>query len=190
MTWCAIDVTPPPADRDAIATWLVSHTGMAVEERPDGTLVSFAPDADQAARLTQTLQHAFPSGLVTATRPLASIDWSTQWRQGIGVRHFGRLSLAPSWLRHGPAVGEVSIVLDPESAFGSGEHGSTRAALTLLERILKPGERVLDLGSGSGVLAIAAAKLGARVQEPVASACTQTVFADSHKPVASVPATW
>jgi ribosomal protein L11 methyltransferase len=52
-------------------------------------------------------------------------------------------------------------VLDPESAFGSGEHGSTRAALTLLERHLRPGDRVLDLGSGSGILAIAAAKLGA-----------------------------
>jgi ribosomal protein L11 methyltransferase len=53
------------------------------------------------------------------------------------------------------------VVLDPESAFGSGEHGSTRAALTLLERHLRSGDRVLDLGSGSGILAIAAAKLGA-----------------------------
>jgi ribosomal protein L11 methyltransferase len=53
------------------------------------------------------------------------------------------------------------VVLDPETAFGSGEHGSTRAALSLLERHLRPGDQVLDLGSGSGILAIAAAKLGA-----------------------------
>jgi ribosomal protein L11 methyltransferase len=52
-------------------------------------------------------------------------------------------------------------VLDPETAFGSGEHGSTRAALTLLEQLLEPAQRVLDLGSGSGILAIAAVKLGA-----------------------------
>jgi ribosomal protein L11 methyltransferase len=52
-------------------------------------------------------------------------------------------------------------VLDPETAFGSGEHGSTRAALTLLSRLLRPGDRVIDLGSGSGLLAIAAIKLGA-----------------------------
>jgi ribosomal protein L11 methyltransferase len=54
-----------------------------------------------------------------------------------------------------------TVVLDPETAFGSGEHGSTRAALILLERHLRPGDRVLDLGSGSGILAIAAVKLGA-----------------------------
>jgi ribosomal protein L11 methyltransferase len=52
-------------------------------------------------------------------------------------------------------------VLDPETAFGSGEHGSTRAALTLMGRLLRPSERVLDLGSGSGILTIAAIKLGA-----------------------------
>jgi ribosomal protein L11 methyltransferase len=60
-----------------------------------------------------------------------------------------------------PAGNEVVVSLDPESAFGSGEHGSTRAAMTLLERHLKSGDRVLDFGSGSGILAIAAAKLGA-----------------------------
>jgi len=52
-------------------------------------------------------------------------------------------------------------VLDPENAFGSGEHGSTRAALRLLEQLLRPGDFVLDLGSGSGILTIAARKLGA-----------------------------
>ena len=53
------------------------------------------------------------------------------------------------------------VVIDPETAFGSGEHGSTRAALLLLNRHLRPGDRVLDLGSGSGILTIAAARLGA-----------------------------
>jgi len=68
--------------------------------------------------------------------------------------------VVPSWIELPPGDGPT-VVLDPESAFGSGEHGSTRAALTLLERHLRPGDRVLDLGSGSGILAIAAAKLGA-----------------------------
>src|SRR5262249_51797610 len=66
----------------------------------------------------------------------------------------------PSWVDQ-PETAGPCVVLDPESAFGSGEHGSTRAALTLLERHVRSGDRVLDLGSGSGILAIAAVKLGA-----------------------------
>jgi ribosomal protein L11 methyltransferase len=88
------------------------------------------------------------------------VDWSTRWRDGLGARRFGRLTVVPSWVPHESADGPV-VVLDPESAFGSGEHGSTRAALALLERHLRSGDRVLDLGSGSGILAIAAVKLGA-----------------------------
>jgi len=101
-------------------------------------------------------------GQVETTRhPLEAVDWTTQWRDGLGPRRFGRLTVAPSWVELPAGTDGPTVVLDPESAFGSGEHGSTRAALTLLERHLRPGDRVLDLGSGSGILAIAAAKLGA-----------------------------
>ena len=96
----------------------------------------------------------------TERRLLEPVDWSTHWRTGLGPRRFGRLTVVPSWLPQ-TIPDDHSVVLDPESAFGSGEHGSTRAALTLLEQHLKPGQRVLDLGSGSGILAIAAVKLGA-----------------------------
>jgi ribosomal protein L11 methyltransferase len=88
------------------------------------------------------------------------VDWSTRWRDGLGPRSFGRLTVTPSWSPPPAATGPV-VILDPETAFGSGEHGSTRVALALLERLLRPGARVLDLGSGSGILAIAAVKLGA-----------------------------
>jgi ribosomal protein L11 methyltransferase len=88
------------------------------------------------------------------------VDWSTSWRDGIIVRQFGRLTLSPTWLADSAGNGP-RVILDPESAFGSGEHGSTRAALTLLDRHVKPKDRVLDLGSGSGILSIGAVKLGA-----------------------------
>jgi ribosomal protein L11 methyltransferase len=65
----------------------------------------------------------------------------------------------PSWLVEASEPDPLTVVLDPETAFGSGEHGSTRAALALMDRLLTPGDRVLDLGSGSGILAIAAIKL-------------------------------
>ncbi|HET7427543.1 MAG TPA: 50S ribosomal protein L11 methyltransferase [Gemmatimonadales bacterium] len=160
MTWWAIDVRPDPSRREWMGAWLVARTGQAVEEREDGTLVTFAEDERAADALVAALEAEAAQAVETSRRPLDAIDWSTRWRDGLGARHFGRLTVAPSWVAPSAGTGPV-VVLDPESAFGSGEHGSTRAALTLLERHLRPGDRVLDLGSGSGILAIAAVRLGA-----------------------------
>ena len=163
MTWWAIDVRPEPSRREWVGAWLVARTGHAVEEREDGTLVTFAEDEPAAEALIAALRSVERAPLETARRPLTAVDWSTRWREGLGARHFGRLTVVPSWV-DAPATGDGPVVvLDPETAFGSGEHGSTRAALTLLERHVRPGDRVLDLGSGSGILAIAAVKLGAAV---------------------------
>jgi ribosomal protein L11 methyltransferase len=160
MSWWAIDVRPDPSRREWVGAWLVARTGQAVEERDDGTLVTFAEDERAADALVAALAAEGEAPVATSRRPLEPVDWTTRWRDGLGPRHFGRLTVVPSWIEL-PADDGPAVVLDPESAFGSGEHGSTRAALTLLERHLRPGDRVLDLGSGSGILAIAAAKLGA-----------------------------
>jgi ribosomal protein L11 methyltransferase len=160
VSWYAIEVQPDPRRRDAVAAWLVSRTGQAVEERADGTLVSFALDLPGANWLERELVRAHGAVPITR-RELPEVDWSTAWRAGLGVRRVGGFAVVPSWIEHTPAPGELVITLDPEMAFGSGEHGSTRGALVLLERWLRPGDRVLDLGSGSGILAIAAARLGA-----------------------------
>jgi ribosomal protein L11 methyltransferase len=161
MTWWAIDLRPSPHQLDWMSAWLVSHTGLAVEERPDGTLVTFAADEPSADALLASLRLASKEPLSASRRPLEDIDWSVRWREGLGARRFGRLTVVPSWIFEGSQPDPFTVVLDPETAFGSGEHGSTRAALTLLERLLRAGDRVLDLGSGSGILAIAAVKLGA-----------------------------
>jgi len=160
MSWWAIDVRPEPSRREWVGAWLVARTGQAVEERDDGTLVTFAEDERAADALVAALAAEAEAPVATSRRALEPVDWTTRWRDGLGPRHFGRLTVVPTWIELPPGDGPA-VVLDPESAFGSGEHGSTRAALTLLERHLRPGDRVLDLGSGSGILAIAAAKLGA-----------------------------
>jgi len=161
MSWWAIDVRPAAEQRDRMSAWLVARTGHAVEERDDGTLVTFAPDEASAEALVAQLEREVDPSAQTQRRLLDSIDWSTRWRDGLGPRRFGRLTVVPSWVPEAAHPDQSTVVLDPESAFGSGEHGSTRAALTLLEQLLQPGQRVLDLGSGSGILAIAAVKLGA-----------------------------
>ena len=160
MSWWAIDVRAEPDRRDRLGAWLVARTGQAVEELEDGTLVTFAEDEGAAEDLLRALGSADGLPVDATRRPLEQVDWTVRWRDGLAARTFGRLTVAPSWVAPVPDGGPA-VVLDPENAFGSGEHGSTRAALTLLERHLNPGALVLDLGSGSGILAIAAVKLGA-----------------------------
>jgi ribosomal protein L11 methyltransferase len=160
MSWWAIDVRTTPEERDRLGAWLVARTGQAVERRDDGTLVTFAPDDATADRLIDELGREAGAPTETSRRRIEPVDWSTRWRDGLSTRSFGRLTVTPSWAPSPDATGPV-VVLDPETAFGSGEHGSTRVALALLERLVRPGDHVLDLGSGSGILAIAAVKLGA-----------------------------
>lgn len=164
MTGCAVEVRPPADRHEAVAHWLVARTGEAIEERDDGALVAFLPSMDELALLQADLQETFGRDLQVTGRPLELVDWSERWREGLGPRRFGRLLVAPSWspIESVPGVAAV-LVLDPEMAFGSGEHGSTRGALSLLETHLSAGMTMLDLGSGSGILAIAAVLLGARV---------------------------
>jgi ribosomal protein L11 methyltransferase len=161
MSWWAIDIRTPAEQRDSMGAWLVARTGQAVEEREDGTLVAFAPDERSAEVLEAELGRKVDQAVKTQRRPVDSTNWSTRWREGLGPRQIEQLTIIPSWLPEASNPDPLTIVLDPETAFGSGEHGSTRAALTLLARSLCRGDRVLDLGSGSGILAIAAIKLGA-----------------------------
>jgi ribosomal protein L11 methyltransferase len=161
MSWWAIDVQTPAERREELGAWLVAHTGQAVEERDDGTLVAFATDRTAAESLIEELARTHGAPLETHSHQVEAPDWSTRWRDGLGVRRVGRLTVVPSWLPEAADPDPFTIVLDPETAFGSGEHASTRAALTLMGRLLRPGDRVLDLGSGSGILSIAAIKLGA-----------------------------
>lgn len=161
MSWWAIDVRPPAGQRDTVGAWLVARTGQAVEERDDGVLVAFAPDEEFAAAVVEELGSRVDAPLQIAPHRVEATDWATRWREGLGPRKLGRITIVPSWLPEALEPDSSTVVLDPESAFGSGEHGSTRVALTLLSRLLQPDDRVVDLGSGSGILAIAAVKLGA-----------------------------
>lgn len=160
MSWYAIEVKPAGDQRDAIAAWLVQRTGQAIEERADGTLVSFALDLAGAESIGADLSSAH--GVEVTHKPLPEVDWSTAWRKGLGARRVGRFVIVPTWLRYDAEESDEVIALDPEMAFGSGEHGSTRGALALLQNWMPRQARVIDLGSGSAILAIAAARLGAR----------------------------
>ncbi|MCY4064386.1 MAG: 50S ribosomal protein L11 methyltransferase [Chloroflexi bacterium] len=90
-------------------------------------------------------------------------DWAEAWKAHYQPLRIGqRLLIRPRWIDVELAPGDIEISLDPGMAFGTGTHPTTQLCLEALERLSKPALDVLDLGSGSGILAIAAAKLGAR----------------------------
>ena len=166
---------------DAAWAWLDAQPeveSVAQEERadrPDLTLLTaFCADAAAAARLVahrgaleQCLRAGgWPAGAVCEWRHVAGPreDWATSWRAGWAPRQISeRLWLTPAWLARPPAAaGTAAIVrIEPGLGFGTGEHVSTRFCLAAVAERVWPGSRVLDLGTGSGVLAIAAALLGA-----------------------------
>ena len=95
-------------------------------------------------------------------RELTEDDWANAWKKHYHVLQIGqRIVIKPPWQEYKPRPDEIVIELDPGMAFGTGLHPTTRMCLEALEEHLKPGAKVLDLGTGSGILAIAAAKLGA-----------------------------
>ena len=92
----------------------------------------------------------------------AEEDWAHTWKEFYQpVRVGRRVVVRPPWRDYQEAAGDVVVVLDPGMAFGTGTHPTTRLAMTGLEAAIRPGDTVLDVGTGSGVLAIAAARLGA-----------------------------
>lgn len=93
---------------------------------------------------------------------IAEADWSTAWKSYYKPERIGKkIVVSPSWEDYTPEEGDIVIWLDPGMAFGTGSHPTTAMMIKLIEKYLKAGQNMIDVGTGSGILAIAGAKLGA-----------------------------
>lgn len=100
---------------------------------------------------------------VLTTAELQDEDWSDTWKQYFHTEKPGeRVVIKPTWEEYEPKDDEVVIELDPGAAFGTGTHATTSMCIRQLEKLVKPGMTVFDVGTGSGILSIISAKLGAK----------------------------
>lgn len=89
-------------------------------------------------------------------------DWSQKWKEKWNVTHVTeKITVVPSWIEYSPKPDEIIITLDPGCAFGTGTHQTTQLCMKALEKYMNPQDKVADIGTGSGILAILAMKLGA-----------------------------
>lgn len=128
----------------------------------------YLPDNSEAARIRESLRLALRMAPLQSAprwrrvRHLKESDWRESWKKHFGVQRIGRtLVVKPSWTQDRLKGDEIVIEIDPGMAFGTGQHPTTALCLRALEDLIRPEMRVLDLGCGSGILAIAATKLGA-----------------------------
>lgn len=155
--WVTVRVSPG-SRREAVVAALFDAGVQGLQEIGD-VLITQVPGQDLANDLVCTVMATSP-GAHIETEPLADIDWTERWKHGIGEQRLGKLTIAPPWLAAG-LDSSRSIIIDPGMAFGTGEHATTRGVIRLMQGVIRNGDRVADLGAGSAVLAIAAAKLGA-----------------------------
>jgi ribosomal protein L11 methyltransferase len=157
VSWLAVRVDAGDA-RDAVLATLFGLGSLGVQEEGE-QLVTHFPDDVAEREVIEAVQRAAP-GATIATSRVPAVDWSEEWKKSVRAHDLGPLAIVPPWLAEGRDPAHT-IVIEPEMAFGTGEHETTRGVVRLLARTVRPGDRVADLGAGSAVLAIAAAKLGA-----------------------------
>jgi ribosomal protein L11 methyltransferase len=205
--WLELETRAEPEAVESVASVFAEYgQGVAIEQvvesSRDGDVVNMPPDAPvmiktylplldpSTGERRAKIEHAlWALGKLRNVGPLQvrtlrETDWANAWKEYFFVHRVGRRTvIVPSWREsdYVPRPDDVVLLLDPGMAFGTGLHPTTRLCLQALEEVLESGMRVLDIGAGSGILSIAAARLGARSVEAVeiepvaASVCQQNV---------------
>ena len=170
MSWHELSITVPFEYVEPVSYLFERYGyGLSVETKPGehAVLRSYLPSLSR-----QRLAH-IEVGIKLASSvaelgelqitPLgADENWRDSWKQHFTLLRVGKnLVIKPSWIEYDEQPGDIVIDLDPGLAFGTGYHPTTYSCLEALEEMVKPGNLVLDVGTGSGILTIAAAKLGA-----------------------------
>ena len=165
--WTRYAVTPSVPERHSALLAALFGAGAQAVVEENGWLVTHCAGAEDVDAMALAVRAADPRARVECGTTHA-VDWSVAWRDSARAHTVGVLTVAPPWLA-GDVAPATTIVIDPAMAFGTGDHATTRGVLLLMQDVVRPGDTVADLGSGSAVLAIAAVRLGARVAAAIES---------------------
>lgn len=168
MNWISIRAEMPSAVLDPSALHEVfSQHGLEAtieHDDPPGMSAYFCEDAQANERIARVGEALLEFGAVkVSTHVVPEEDWSESWRQFFKPMEIGaKFVVKPTW-EDLDTADRLVIELDPGQAFGTGEHATTQLCVAMLEEAVEEGDVVIDVGCGSGILSIAAAKLGAEV---------------------------
>ncbi|HEY3057774.1 MAG TPA: 50S ribosomal protein L11 methyltransferase [Chloroflexota bacterium] len=191
--WLELSVAVEPEAVESVSAAFAEYgqgvaLEQAVESSRDGDLVYLPPDApvliktylpladpEVDQRRAQLEKAVWAFGKLRQVgelqvRTIHEADWATAWKSYFFVHRIGaHIVIVPSWREpeYQAEPGDVVLLLDPGMAFGTGLHPTTRLCLRAVEVLVEAGQRVLDVGAGSGILSIAAARLGATYVEAV-----------------------
>ncbi len=160
-------VVTPSSHKEEIESFLMDHFYNGIEERSDSLILRSDEPLDDIVEkleeyrknLSQLWQEDIEIAIEQHKKP--NIDWIEKYKKSITPVEVGEFYIYPSWYE--PKKEKINIQIDPALAFGSGHHETTRGCLQAISKYIQRGDKVLDVGTGSGVLAIAAYKKGAVV---------------------------
>jgi len=153
-TWPALDIHPVS---ELLQAALVDYDASAVDERSADDWRVFFTSAGERDRAAAALTLEFPT-LTIESIDVPDENWAARSQASLRAVHVGIIVIAPPW---DVPAGDLVIVIQPSMGFGTGHHATTRLCIAALQRLNVAGRTVLDVGTGSGVLAIAASLLGA-----------------------------
>jgi ribosomal protein L11 methyltransferase len=161
--WLRVTVRSPSDELTALlAEGLLACGGSAVEEQQDALITYIPVDADRA-RIRAQLDALLGARGDIAFEEVPEQDWLALWRAGLQPRRVGaRIIVSPTWSEVDARADDIILRIDPQMAFGTGEHASTRGVLRLMQHAMRGGEQLLDVGSGSAILSIAGVMAGAK----------------------------
>ncbi|MCP3676675.1 MAG: 50S ribosomal protein L11 methyltransferase [Deltaproteobacteria bacterium] len=158
-----VEVYCGEARRDEAVELLIASGSAGVVDN-DTSITAYLPVNDGVEERYATLKEELQQmDFHSTTRPFKELDWTTEWKRFIKPTAISRgLLIKPTWEEIEPRSGQVVVEIDPGMAFGTGDHPSTRMCLKALESIISERQigDILDVGTGAGVLAIAARRLG------------------------------